>query len=196
MKYLLIFVLISSVFVSCITDEVQHLQDSVLAAMDTADDVDTFTVIRRDQLTPEQQAEIARDSQEASQIIREATTIITSGNTSESDKIANASAIVKNPDVAASFPGGQAAMDLYFRKKLVYPLVAFQNEIKGTVYISAIIESDGKIGGLNVKKGLGYGCDESALDCIRSMPNWIPAQKNGINVRTMITIPVSFGYGN
>lgn len=183
-----------SLLSACVPEEIRRTQDSLMAiaAADSIQELDTFTVIRKPLLSPEQK----QDSIEASQIIREATTIINSGNPDETDKTANSSAIVKNPDLAASFPGGQSAMDLYFKKKLVYPLVAFQNEIKGVVLIAAVIESDGKIGGLTVKKSLGYGCDESALDCIRTMPNWIPAQKSGIKVRTQVTIPVSFGYGN
>lgn len=195
MKYVLVLLLVLSFFVSCVPDEVRNVQDSLLAvAADTSDNVDTFSVVRPGFLTPEQQAEMAKDTAEAGQVVREAQTIMNTGN--ESDKIATATSFVKNPDVSASFPGGQAAMEKYFQKKLVYPLVAFQNEVKGTVLVSVIIESDGKIGGINIKKGLGYGCDESAQDCIRSMPNWIPAQKGGVNVRTMVTIPVSFGYGN
>lgn len=183
-----------SLLIACVPEEVIRTQDSLmaLATADSSQGLDTFTVIRKPLLTPEQKL----DSQEASQIIREATTIINSGTNSETDKTANTAAFVKNPDVAASFPGGQTAMDNYFKKKLVYPLVAFQNEIKGVVIVSAVIENDGKIGGLTVKKSLGYGCDESALDCIRMMPNWVPAQKSGVNVRTVVQIPVSFGYGN
>lgn len=187
MRILPIIFILALALPSCISDEVQKEQDSLLSLLDTPG-VDTFSVIKPAPLSLEEK----QDSAEARQIVTEASDVINPGASESGDKIATASAFVKDPDVAASFPGGQAAMEQYLNRKLVYPLVAFQNEIKGVVLVSAVIESDGKIGGVNVKKGLGYGCDEAAADCIRAMPNWLPAQKGGVNVRTMVTIPVTF----
>lgn len=116
---------------------------------------------------------------------------ITGSNTPE-DRLGTESVIVKNPDIGPSFPGGAAAMDKYIADQLIYPAVAFQNDIKGTVTIRFVIETDGRITGITVQKGLGYGCDESAIDLIKGMPKWTPGKKGGVNVRCAVVLPLSF----
>jgi TonB family protein len=152
--------------------------------------VDTFSVKREKPMTPEE----IRDKQEADSIVEEASLIINQGNTNSSDVNSDdGGGVVLNPDVGPSFPGGSGAMDAYIAKKKVYPLIAFQNEIKGTVMVKFVVERDGKIGGIRVVRGLGYGCDEAAIDLIRGMPKWIPGQKGGAGVRCSVTLPISFG---
>lgn len=193
MKRIFICALLTLCWASCMPDDAQT--DATVA--DTSGDgdgtIDTFSVKRPQKLTQQQQKEIDSTKAELKELVNDASTIITEGSPEANDAVPGANGIVANPDQAPSFPGGQAAMDAYFKKKLVYPLVAFQNDITGNVLLKVVIENDGKIGGITVLKGLGYGCDESAADCVRTMPNWIPAKKKGAPVRTAITIPVFFG---
>ena len=84
-------------------------------------------------------------------------------------------------------------MDKYIAEKLVYPLVAFQNEIQGTVNVKFVVERDGSLTGITVVKGLGYGCDESAIDLIKGMPRWSPGKKGGVSVRCSVVLPIVFG---
>lgn len=191
MKNCFLFILLLSAF-SCTPDgrfDDQYAGDTNLAIVP---DVDTFSVKKEKPLTPEEKAEIARDKKEVDSIINEAAVIINPGaNTEVIDD--DGGGVVLNPDVGPSFPGGQDAMNMYIAKKRVYPLVAFQNEIKGTVLVKFVVEKDGKIGGIKVVRGLGYGCDESAMDLVRGMPKWIPGQKGGAGVRCSVTLPISFG---
>lgn len=155
--------------------------------------VDTFSVKHARPLTPEEKAEIEKNKPEVDSIINNANSIINQGNPDNPTISDDFSSVVLNPDIGPSFPGGQAAMDAFIAKRKIYPLVAFQNDITGTVMVKFVVEKDGKIGGIKVLKGLGYGCDESASDLIRSMPKWIPGQKGGAAVRCAVTLPVSFG---
>jgi len=45
------------------------------------------------------------------------------------------------PDVSPQFNGGDVALRAYLRKKCVYPLVAFQNEVSGVVTKYAELDS-------------------------------------------------------
>jgi TonB family protein len=189
-RFFLLFVLIG--FYSCAPEE----EEKIAETSDTTGEenfIDTFSVKRKINLSDSEKAELARDKREADSIIAGAAFIITGGQIDTSGNKLESKAIVANPDVYASFPGGESAMQAFIKKKLIYPLVAFQNDVKGTVTVKAIVESDGRIGGITVARGLGYGCDEAAIDCVRSMPNWKPGQKNGVNVRTQVTIPIRFG---
>jgi|GEM_PF-1376936 len=100
--------------------------------------------------------------------------------------------IERNPDVAPCFPGGSAAMDKFITRNLIYPLVAFQNDIAGTVHVRFVVEADGRLSGITVIKTLGYGCDEAAADVIKSMPLWAPGKKTGKNVRCAVVLPIEF----
>jgi protein TonB len=148
--------------------------------------VDTFSVKRAKSSTSEGKTEITGTQSKTDSVTGEITTIV------KTDDAGN-SAIILNPDIAPSFPGGSPAMDAFIAKRKIYPLVAFQNDVKGTVMIKFVVERDGKIDGIKVVQGLGYGCDESATDLVRNMPKWTPGQKNGIAVRCSVTLPVSFG---
>ena len=187
MKRFVILIFLSG-FISCLPDNTGNAGTSAADSPLLAS-VDTFSVKKNRPLTVEEHKEALKEKEETDQIVRNAAIVIQEGSPGTG---LEPTGVVTNPDVAAMFPGGQAAMEAWIKKKLIYPYTAFQNEIRGTVWLKVVIEGSGKIGGITVAKGLGYGCDEAATDCIRSMPAWTPAQKNGVNVRTLVTIPVTF----
>ncbi len=178
-------------FVSCLADDSQEEASALDSPGDEATSIDTFVVGKRGGIvineTPEGES-LRLENDSAIENIRLA---INNGNLNE-ENVGGTGTIVKNPDVAPSFPGGSAAMDAYIIKNLEYPMVAFQNDITGIVNVRFVIETDGKLTGIVVQKGLGYGCDESAIDLISRMPKWTPGRKGGVAVRCSVVIPLSF----
>lgn len=192
MKYLSAVALIVSLS-SCLTEEQQQelsAQDSPVVAEETG--VDTFIVSKGENIlsneTPEGDS-LRADNDTAIENIRIA---ITGTASSEEEVAGMTGTIVKNPDVAPSFPGGSSAMDAYIKKNLVYPMVAFQNDVTGTVNVRFVIEPDGRLTGILVQKGIGYGCDEAAIDLIQDMPRWTPGKKGAVNVRCSVVLPITF----
>lgn len=63
--------------------------------------------------------------------------------------------------------------------------------VQGTVVLSTIVDTDGQIRHVELKKGLGFGLDEQA---VRSVQQWklAPGQIDGIPVRTEAQIEVNF----
>lgn len=153
--------------------------------------IDTFVIGKRSGVVVNESSEGESLRVENDSVIENIRFTIT-GNQPAEDDILGTSSIVKNPDVAPSFPGGSAAMDAYIARNLVYPLVAMQNDVVGVVNIRFVIESDGRLSGITVQKGLGFGCDEAAIDLIQGMPKWVPGKKAGVNVRTSVVLPLSF----
>jgi periplasmic protein TonB len=49
--------------------------------------------------------------------------------------------------------------------------------------IQFIINADGSCTDFTVVKGIGYGCDEAAVEAFKKMPKWKPATINGHPVR-------------
>lgn len=90
------------------------------------------------------------------------------------------------------FPGGTAALYNYLRNNTRYPEVARLNGIKGTVTVSFIVNEDGSVSDVKVKRGIGGGCDEEAARVVRNMPNWKPGKQGGVPVRVIYSIPMNF----
>ena len=90
------------------------------------------------------------------------------------------------------FKNGLAAMYQFLNKNIVYPAVARENGIEGTVYVSFVVGKDGSIRDVQVKRGIAGGCNEEAVRVIKLMPNWNPGKQNGKAVSVTFTMPVKF----
>ena len=91
------------------------------------------------------------------------------------------------------FPGGQEALAKFYANNLKYPIIAQQNFIQGTTICEFIVEEDGTLSNVIVKKSSGdSSLDKEAIRFIKSMPKWKPGKKNGIPVSMKISLPVKF----
>ncbi len=91
-----------------------------------------------------------------------------------------------------TFQGGEEAMYSYLQKNIKFPALARENGISGRVFVSFIVDKDGKISGVEVLRGIGGGCDEEAVRVIKSMPPWKPGKQNGRPVTVQFRMPVNF----
>lgn len=91
-----------------------------------------------------------------------------------------------------SFPGGDIERNKFLAQSIVYPRQASENGIQGTVYVSFIVNTDGKIEDVKILRGIGGGCDEEALRVVKHMPRWKPGMQDGKKVRFLYTMPVHF----
>lgn len=98
--------------------------------------------------------------------------------------------VVKIPDEDAQFPGGFQDFKKFVASNLTYPNNQF--DYQGTVYVYFIVESDGCITNAKIIRGISEELDEEALRLVGSMPNWIPAKKNGKVVATDVRLPIRF----
>jgi TonB family protein len=97
---------------------------------------------------------------------------------------------------APCFPGGDKARIKFLIKNISYPKAAKENGIQGTVYISFVIEKDGRVSNAKVLRGIGGGCDEEALRVINKMPKWKPGVQRGKTVRAQFNMPIRFTLAN
>lgn len=95
-------------------------------------------------------------------------------------------------DVFPRFPGGDETRLYFLRKNIRYPDGALKNGIQGVVLLVFIIEQDGLVSHVEVKKAIGGGCDEEAVRVTRSMPRWDPGKRSGRPVRVMVQMPIVF----
>jgi protein TonB len=95
-------------------------------------------------------------------------------------------------DVFPRFPGGDEARLYFLRKNIRYPEGALKNGIQGVILLVFIIEPDGSVSNVEVKKAIGGGCDEEAVRVTKSMPRWDPGKRSGRPVRVMVQMPIVF----
>lgn len=92
----------------------------------------------------------------------------------------------------AEFPGGFEALGKFLSKNMKYPAVARRMGIEGSVFVSFVIDKEGKISDLQVIKGISVECDKEALRVIQLMPPWKPGKQNGKAVRCRFVLPIKF----
>lgn len=80
----------------------------------------------------------------------------------------------------------------YLIHNLRYPANAIKQRAQGRVAVQFIVNEDGSITDVAIKRGVSKDCDEEALRVIKSMPRWIPGKQNGKIVRVLYTQPISF----
>jgi protein TonB len=77
------------------------------------------------------------------------------------------------------------------QEKVHYTEIGRRAEIKGTVYIEAIINEEGGVINAIVKKGIGGGLDEEALNAVLNT-KFVPGKQRGIPVKVKMVIPIKF----
>jgi len=90
------------------------------------------------------------------------------------------------------YPGGDKARIKYLQENIKYPEMAKESGIQGTVYVTFVVEKDGRITSVKVLRGIGGGCDEEAVRVIKKMPKWKPGKQRGRSVRVQFNMPVRF----
>lgn len=101
--------------------------------------------------------------------------------------------VTEFPSKDPVYPGGELALMKYMNENLEYPPECADFGIQGRVYLSFIIEKDGSVSNVKILRGIHSGLDQEAKRLIKEMPLWKPGENaNGIKVRTLLRIPVSF----
>ncbi|MBC7885655.1 MAG: energy transducer TonB [Saprospiraceae bacterium] len=80
----------------------------------------------------------------------------------------------------------------YVYKHLKYPSLARETGIEGTVIISFIIDKNGKMNEVEIKRDIGGGCGSAAKMVIKGLNNWEPGYHNDRAVNVKYTIPIRF----
>ena len=99
--------------------------------------------------------------------------------------------VYRHVDKKAQFPGGPDSLKYFIERNFCYP--PNWVELQGTVYVRFIVETDGSISDVKVIRSLDPPMDDEAVKVVRSMPKWIPAEKDGKAVRSRFLLPVRIG---
>jgi hypothetical protein len=120
-------------------------------------------------------------------------------------------------DEAAQYVGGQDSMFHFLGRNIKYPINARESQIEGTVWLEFIIEKDGSLtdikvkrnippsidtiqsfkadgtkGGLKIVTGQNMSISEEALRVVNMMPKWKAGKTKGKPVRSSYILPIKF----
>lgn len=100
--------------------------------------------------------------------------------------------VYSSTDTPASFPGGNAALFTHIAKNQKYPSLAQGKGEQGKVIVSFVIEKDGSVGDVKIKKSVSQSLDKEAIRVVKTLPKFTPAKNGGKTVRSEMSIPVTF----
>jgi TonB family protein len=94
----------------------------------------------------------------------------------------------ENPE----FQGGQAEMFKYLANTIVYPEDSRRTNVEGMVYVGFVVNKEGEIVDVKIKRGVSKLLDKEAIRVVKSMPKWKAGKLDGELVRVAYTLPIKF----
>jgi len=95
------------------------------------------------------------------------------------------------------YPGGQKAIREDIAKAVKYPEVAKKNGIQGKVFVTFIVNEQGKIADAKIARGVDPSLDKEALRVMNTLDKtWTPGKEKGKAVKVSYTVPINFSLGD
>jgi TonB family protein len=108
-------------------------------------------------------------------------------------RIKDTAATFSKFDQSPEYKDGMSALLTYITQNMHYPEEARKAGVDGTVYVNFIVETNGKLTAINIKRGLRPDVDAEALRIVESMSGaWKAGKVSGKNVRSAYTLPLKF----
>ena len=80
------------------------------------------------------------------------------------------------------------ALVTFISQSVEYPEAAKSSGLEGTVYVSFVVNKNGRISNGVILKDIGGNCGKEAIRVIENMPPWEPAYDNGFPVGVKLII--------
>ncbi len=80
----------------------------------------------------------------------------------------------------------------YVYSKIKYPSMARENQVEGMVVVSFVVDKNGKVKDLVMRRDIGAGCGNEVLRVLEDLPDWKPGSQQGRKVAVMYNLPVKF----
>jgi len=90
------------------------------------------------------------------------------------------------------FPGGEKELLKFIASNIKYPEIAKENGVQGRVFVQFVVNSDGAVEKVEIKRGIDTYLDKEAIRVVQSMPKWTPGKQSGIPVKVQFVVPINF----
>ena len=102
---------------------------------------------------------------------------------------------LKSIEKFPTYPGGENALIAFINQDMHYPKKAVKENIEGKVIVSFVVEKDGSVSQVTVKKGIvgdGGACNNEAIRVVKKLARFSPGMQNGKPVRVYDMLPINF----
>lgn len=89
-------------------------------------------------------------------------------------------------------PGGKQALEEHIKALDLYPYVAREIQLEGTVRVQFRVQPNGHLTDIQVVKSRGSVLDRAAVNVVKTMPRWNPAHRAGMAVSRLVELPITF----
>lgn len=88
----------------------------------------------------------------------------------------------------------EKAMYKFVYSRIKYPAEAKKQKVEGTAVIKFVVQKDGSLSNFKIIKDPGAGCGEAALNVVKEMNKFVPAQLRRKAVGTYYSLPIAFDF--
>lgn len=118
--------------------------------------------------------------------------IASSGVVAQETKDVDDSSFFTLVETMPEYKGGESALLSWIGKNVEYPKKAKKKRIEGVVYVSYIVDVDGKVVDVRVVRGVHKLLNKAAVKCIKKLSGYTPGRQKGKPVKVQFTIPIRF----
>ena len=90
------------------------------------------------------------------------------------------------------YPGGEMALRNFIAQNVKYPEQAAKKGIKGKVYVTFVVGTDGNVKSAKIARGVDPLLDAEALRVVSNLNGWKPGKQKGVPVNVSYTVPINF----
>ena len=109
---------------------------------------------------------------------------------------AQTDSVFTHPTLPPSYFEGEELMHLFLKWNLIYPPAAALRKAEGRIWVTANIDTFGRICAARILRGIAPDMDTAALKVVRIMPHWLPGYEEFGPVKSQIIVPVDFTLAN
>lgn len=91
-----------------------------------------------------------------------------------------------------TYPGGMLVWNAYLKEHMVYPTQALANQVEGTVFLSFMVNKNGRLSDVRIIRGIGHGLDEEAMRLLKNSGNWLTGRLRGEPIRYHTQLRIVF----
>jgi TonB family protein len=90
------------------------------------------------------------------------------------------------------YPGGKDALRKDIAETVKYPEEAKKQKITGKVFVSFVVNKQGKVEDVKIERGVNTLLDQEAMRVVKQLKTWKPGSQKGVKVKVRFTVPIQF----
>lgn len=100
--------------------------------------------------------------------------------------------VYQQVEIMPEYPGGETALMNDLIGAIKYPEVARKNGIQGKVYVTFVVDEQGKVTNAKIERGVEPSLDKESLRVVNEIKTWTPGKEKGKAVKVAYTIPINY----